>query len=277
MRNPDYHLDLDRSRPETLRAQAARLIAHAIRRQRPGFRRGERLTIRLLADANPIHRNTLRHAMDDLVLQGFLRRLPNRGFEILNHSPARPAHLSRHVLSLSDLAGRSGLLSRSILLPAETGTRSARQLVGPLARVRRDLALSPDEKVAVLTRRREVKRPPGRLWLLAALEQSVLPLRHAPDVLEVALQQIGQDGEFSLYGYLRRAYPKDDFFKALYEISLRPLPPTLATHWNSPSPPVSVVNVTFASVGAIEWTHTWFDSRRAILLAGSLEVRVLSA
>ncbi len=275
MPTPDYRLDLDRSRRETLRAQAARLIAHAIRRQHLGFRRGERLTIRLLADANPIHRNTLRHAMDDLVLQGYLRRLPNRGFEVLNHAPARPAHLSRHVLSLSDLADRSGLLSRSIILPAHTGMRTARQLVGPLARVRRDLALSSDEKVAVLTRRREVKRPPGRLWLLAALEQSVLPLRHAPDVLEVALQRIEHEGEFSLFCYLRRAYPKDDFFKALYEISLTPLPPSLAAHWDSPSPSVSVVNVTFGSAGAIEWTHTWFDSRRAVLLAGSLDVRVV--
>lgn len=275
MPTPDYRLDLDRSRPETLRAQAAAAIAQAIRRQRPGFRRGDRLTIHSLADANPIHRNTLRHAIDDLVLQGFLRRLPNRGFEVLNPAPARPTHLSRHVLSLSDLAASSGLLSRSILLPAETGTRTARQLVGPLARVRRDLALSPDEKVAVLTRRREVRRPPSRLWLLAALEQSVLPLHHAPDVLDIALQQVQQEGEFSLYRYLRRAYPKDDFFKARYEISLTPLPPSLAAHWDSPAPPVSVVNVTFASVGAIEWTHTWFDSRRAVLLAGSLEVRVL--
>ncbi len=275
MPTPDYHLDLDRSRPETLRAQAARAIALAIRRQRPGFRRGDLLTLQALAAANPIHRNTLRHAVSDLVLQGYLRRLPNRGFEVLNHAPARPAQLSRHVLSLSDLASRSGLLSRSVVLPSETGIRAARQLSGPLARVRRELALSSEEKVAVLTRRREVRRPPGRTWYLAALEQSVLPLRHAPDVLEVALDHIQREGEFSLYRYLRRAYPKDDFFKALYEISLTPLPAPLAPHWDSPWPPLSVVNVTFAAAGAIEWTHTWFDSRRAVLLAGSLEVRVI--
>lgn len=275
MPNPDYQLDLDRSRPETLRAQATAAIAFAIRRQRPGFRRGDHLTIQRLAAVNPIHRNTLRLAMGDLVLQGYLRRLPNRGFEVLNHAPARPAKLSRHVLSLSDLASHSGLLSRSVVLTSQTGKRRAHQLAGPLARVRRELALVSDEWVAILTRRREVRRPPSRTWNLAALEQSVLPLRHAPDVLQTALDQIEQEGEFSLYRYLRRAYPKDDFFKALYEICLTPLPTTLAAHWDSPSPPLSVVNVTFASAGPVEWTRTWFDSRRAVLLAGSLEVRVL--
>lgn len=275
MPRPDYHLDLDRSRPETLRAQATAAIALAIRRQQPGFQRGERLTIQGLAAANPIHRNTLRLAMGDLVLLGYLRRLPNRGFEVLHHAPARPAKLSRHVLSLTDLATHSGLLSRSIVLATQTGKRRAHQLVGSLARARRELALGADEWVAVLTRRREIRRPPGRAWHLAAIEQSVLPLRHAPDVLEIAGQQIRQEGEFSLYRYLRRAYPRDDFFKAMYEISISPLPASLEAHWDSPSPPLSVVNITFASAGAVEWTRTWFDSRRAILLAGSLEVRVV--
>ncbi|MEW6568866.1 MAG: hypothetical protein AB1449_12010 [Chloroflexota bacterium] len=275
MTQPDYRLDLDRSRPETLRAQAARAIAHAIRRRRPGFDLGDHLTTQLLARANPIHRNTLRHAMDDLVLQGYLRRLPNKGFQIIDRSPERPAQLTRHMLSLTQVAERSHLLTRSIVLENETGTRAARQLTGSLARVRKDLSLAPAEVVAVLTRRREVRRPPARAWHLAALEQSILPLRHTPDFFDVALQQIRQEGDFSLYRYLRRTYPRDDFFKAQYEISLAPLPAALAGYWDSPSLPMSVVNVTFASVGAIEWTHTWFDSRRAVLLAGSLDVRVV--
>src|SRR3990172_2185219 len=116
---PDYRLGLDRRRAQTLREQARRAIVRAIRARRPGFLLGQRLTTLALARANPIHRNTLTHAMNDLVRLGYLRRIPNHGFEVVERTPDRPALLTRHMLSLSEVAQRSGLQARSTLVPQE--------------------------------------------------------------------------------------------------------------------------------------------------------------
>jgi hypothetical protein len=104
--------------------------------------------------------------------------------------------------------------------------------------------------------------------------ESVLPKALAPDLLASALAEIGGRGEFSLYRYLQRVFPRDEFFKAQYEIALEALPQPLAACWTSAAPPVKVLNVTYGSQGALEFSQTWFDPRRAVLLAGSLDVRV---
>jgi len=269
-----YHLGLDRRRSQTLREQARLAVIRAIRARRAGFRLGQRLTTLALARANPIHRNTLTHAMNDLVRLGYLRRIPKHGFEVVERTPDRPALLTRHVLSLSDIAERSGLQSRSTLVPQECGERRAGDLPGRLRRARTELGLSVGDRVWVLTRCRWVRRSSRRRWVLAAVEQSVLPKPLTPEFLTTALAEIQERGEFSLYRYLRRAFPRDEFFKAQYEIALEALPETLATCWTSAASPVKVLNVTYGSQGALEFTQTWFDPRRAVLLAGSLDVRV---
>jgi DNA-binding GntR family transcriptional regulator len=271
---PDYRLGLDRRRPETLREQACQGVIRAVRARRAGFRLGERLTALALARANPIHRNTLTHAMNDLLRLGYLRRIPNHGFEIVERAPDRPALLSRHEVSLTDLAERSHLLSRSTLVEGEYGEHRAGDLPARLHRARSELGLRAGDRVWVLTRCRWVRPATAKRWALAALEQSLLPKALAPDFLPIALHEIEERGDFSLFHYLRRTYPGDEFFKAQYEISLGPLPRELEGCWDSPSPPVHVLNVTYGSAGALEFTQTWFDPRRAVLLAGSLDVRV---
>jgi DNA-binding GntR family transcriptional regulator len=274
---PGYRLGLDRRRKPTLREQARQAVIRAIRARRDGFRRGQRFTTLALARANPIHRNTLTHAMDDLVRLGYLRRIPNHGFEVVDRTPDRPARLTRHVLSLSDVAERSGLQSRSTLVDPECGERRAGDLPARLRRARAELGLAAADRVWVLTRCRWVRSAASRRWVLAALVQSVLPKTLAPDFLATALAEIGGRGEFSLYRYLQRAFPRDEFFKAQYEIALEALPEPLAACWTSAAPPVKVLNVTYGSQGALEFTQTWFDPRRAVLLAGSLDVRVGSS
>jgi DNA-binding GntR family transcriptional regulator len=269
-----YRLGLDRRRPETLREQARRAIVRAIRARRAGFGLGQRLTTLALARANPIHRNTLTHAMNDLVRLGYLRRIPNHGFEIVERTPDRPDLLTRHVLSLSEVAERSRLQSRSTLVGRACGESRAEDLPPRLRRARSELGLRPGDRVWILTRCRWVRPASGRRWALAAVEQSLLPKALAPEFLPIAVREIHQRGDFSLYRYLRRTYPGDEFFKAQYEISLGGLPRELAACWTSPSPPMNVLNVTYGSQGALEFTQTWFDPRRAVLLAGSLDVRV---
>jgi DNA-binding GntR family transcriptional regulator len=274
MSQPDFSLELDRRRPETLRQQACRAIEEAIRQERPGFQVGDRLTTLELSRRNPIHRNTLIHAMGDLVRLGFLRRLPNRGFEIVENAPERPALLTRHMLSLTEVAHRHRLETCSKVIPEECGHRHGRDLRGGLARVREDLSLRAGDGVAVLTRTRLMRRPRQRDWQLVAIEQSFTPARLLPGFLETGLQEIESTGDFSVYRTLRRTFPNDEFFKAHYEISLSPLPRALAPYWRSPNPPMNVLSVTYGTQGAIEFAKTWFDSTRAILVAGSLDVRV---
>lgn len=274
MSSPDYALDLDRSRSQTIRDQACEAIAEAIRAERAGFRVGDRLTALELARHNAIHRNTLSNVMDDLVRQGFLRRLPNKGFEVIHPAPERPALLTQHILSLTEVAQRSDLDARSQIIPEECGVRKARELVGPLARVRADLALAAGDAVSVLARCRLVKRRRARQWVMVAIEQSFIPAARVPGFLEAAMQQIEREGDFSVYRQLRRTF-NEQFFKAHYEISLTPLPQVLAAHWEAtPCPLTCVVAITYCSQGPVEWTRTWFDSSRAVLLAGSLEVKL---
>jgi hypothetical protein len=160
------------------------------------------------------------------------------------------------------------------LVEGEYGEHRAGDLPARLRRARSELGLRPGDRVWVLTRCRWVRPASARRWALAAIEQSLLPKGLAPDFLPIALREIEERGDFSLYRYLRRTYPGDEFFKAQYEISLGPLPRELEGCWASPSPPVHVLNVTYGSAGALEFTQTWFDPRRAVLLAGSLDVRV---
>lgn len=274
MSEPDYRLDLDRTQPETLREQARRAIEAAIRSARPGFRLGERLTILRLARLNPLHRNTLAHAMDDLVRMGYLRRLPNRGFDVVERTPDRPARLTRHMLSLIEVAERNGLLTCSQVIRRETGLRRAGALKGPLARVAADLDLHPGDQVGVLARTRLMRRNSHEAWKVVAIEQSVLPTALVPDFLETARQEIAASGDFSVYRTLRRTFPHDEFFKAHYEISLTPLPGSLRAYWTSPNPPMNVLTVTYCSQGPVELTNTWFDAGQAVLLAGSLDVEM---
>jgi len=112
---------------------------------------------------------------------------------------------------------------------------------------------------------------------MVAIEQSFIPAGRVPGFLEAAVRAIETEGRFSVYRQLRRTFPNDDFFKAHYEISLAPLPEGLAAAWLPDSrglPPMCVVAVTFCAEGPVEFTRTWFDTRRAVLVAGSLEVRL---
>ncbi|MCJ7706979.1 MAG: UTRA domain-containing protein, partial [Anaerolineales bacterium] len=260
MPQPDYSLDLDRRRLETLREQARHAIEEAIRQERSGFLVGERLTTLELSRRNPIHRNTLIHAMGDLVRLGFLRRLPNRGFEIVEAAPERPALLTRHMLSLTEVAEGNQLETCSKVIPAECGHRRARDLSGTLARIREDLALAPRDVVTVLSRTRLMRKPSQRDWQLVAIEQSFTPAALLPGFLEAGLREIEETGDFSVYRTLRRAFPNDEFFRAHYEISLSPLPQALAPYWRSPNPPMNVLSVTYGSQGPVEFAQTWFDS-----------------
>ena len=113
MGKPMLTLDLDRTRPEPLYMQARAAIVAAIQAGRAGFRIGDRLSASALSRQNPIHRNTLIRVMDDLVCQGYLRRLPNRGFEVIDQAPERPPLLTRHLLSISAVLRCHGLESRS--------------------------------------------------------------------------------------------------------------------------------------------------------------------
>jgi DNA-binding GntR family transcriptional regulator len=275
MPSPNYTLDLDRSRHKTMREQACEAIVEAIRTELLGFRVGDRLTTLELARHNAIHRNTLISVMDDLVRQGFLRRLPNKGFEVVQPAPERPPLLTRHILSLTDVAQRSHLVARSELIAEECGIRKARELKGPLSRVRTDLVLAAGDTVSVLARCRLMKRHGARQWGMVAIEQSFIPTARVPGFLEAAQQQIEREGDFSVYRQLRRTFRNEEFFKAHYEISLSPLPETLAAHWApSPCPLTCVVAITYCSQGPVEFTRTWFDSSRAVLLASSLEVKL---
>jgi len=275
MPRPNYALDLDRSRHKTMREQAREAIVEAIRTERAGFHVGDWLTTLELARHNTIHRNTLIHVMDDLVREGFLRRRPNKGFEIVHPAPERPSLLTRHILSLTDVARRSHVDARSELIAEECGIRKARELTGPLVRVKKDLLLAAGNTVSILARCRLMKSRRARQWGMVAIEQSFVPTDRVPGFLEAARQQIEREGDFSVYRQLRQTFPNEEFFKAHYEISLSPLPEALAAHWTpSPCPLMCVVAITYCSQGPVELTRTWFDSSRAVLLASSLEVKL---
>jgi DNA-binding GntR family transcriptional regulator len=274
MGEPNLRLQLDRERPETLRQQAVREMEAAIRAARPGFRRGERLTTLGLARANPLHRNTLALAMEDLIQLGYLRRVPNRGFEVVDRTPTRPASLTRHALSLSEIAGRSSLAARSELLEAACGQRRVARLSGRLRQACQELDLRPTDAVWMLSRSRQMRRSRESAWSCVAVEQTLAPISMLPTFLEDARQSIQLTGDFSMVRYLRNVFPDDTFFKTHYEISLTPIPASLGVPGAFHSPPVNVLAVTYGATGPLELTSIWFDSARATLLAGSLDVRV---
>ena len=128
--------------------------------------------------------------------------------------------------------------------------------------------------VAVLSRRRMFRRAAQESWQVGAIEQTVIPVSRFPDFLPVALAQIETEGDFSVLERLHQAFPKDEFFKAYYEVSTQPLPAQLADYWGMSGPPLHVLTITYASPGPVEMTHTWFNSRRVTLLAGSLDVKL---
>jgi DNA-binding GntR family transcriptional regulator len=272
----NYELNLDRSLPQTMHEQACAAIIAAIQSDRPGFGIGDHLTNQELSRQNGIHRNTLAAVTDDLVRQGYLRRLPNKGFEVVQHDPGRPQLLTQHILSLSDIAKRDAIDLRSLLIAKETGQRKSSELTGVFARVAEDLALGPDDSVTMLTRIRQIRHSAHEEWNTLSIEKSFFPTQLTAGLLENSLTQIKQEGDLSIHRQLRRLFPNDDFFKAHYEISLLPLPQNLASSWHgSPNSLISVVTITYCSQGAVEMTCTWFDATRAVLTAGTLDVKVI--
>ncbi len=272
---PDYYLDLNRSLPKTIHEQARDAIIAAIQSNRSGFCVGDRLITQELSRQNPIHRNTLSDVMSDLVQQGYLRRLPNKGFEIVHPTPDRPSLLTRHILSLSEVAQRDNVDCASRIIAHETGVRKVSDVQPEFSRVSRDLLLKPDDSVSVLTRCRVMKPRTSSQWDMVAIEQTFFSMLLAPNLLDAILPQIQQEGESSIYRHLHRIYPNDEFFKAHYEISLSPLSKNLAPNWTgSHKTLISVVSITYCSQGPVEMTFTWFDSSKATLTAGSLDVKL---
>jgi DNA-binding GntR family transcriptional regulator len=276
MDNPNYILDLNRSLPQTMREQACNAIIAAIRSKRPGFCMGDKLTNQELSRQNAIHRNTLASVTSELVRLGFLRRLPNKGFEVVQQDPERPSLLTRHILSLTEVAQRDQIASRSQLIPNETGTRRISDLTLELARVSRDMNLTDQDTVSVLTRCRLMKKHEATTWEMVAIEQSFFSTTLVPNLLDNTVQQIQEEGDASVYRLLNRIFPNEDFIKAHYEISLAPLPQTLAKSWvGSTDHLISVLSITFCSQGPVEMTRTWFDASKAVLTAGSLDVKLV--
>jgi DNA-binding GntR family transcriptional regulator len=273
---PNYILDLDRNSTQTIRQQACNAIIAAIRSERPGFCVGNKLTSQELSRQNAIHRNTLAYVMSDLTRLGFLRRLPNKGFEIVQQEPERPPLLTRHNLSLTEIAQRNRIDCRSQLINAETGLRRLNDLSGDYARVRHDLGLEGQDAVSMLARCRLMKKPDASTWEMIAIEQSFFSTTLVPNLLEDMVREIQEEGDSSVYRLLRRIFPNEEFFNTHYEISLTPLPPTLARSWTgSTNDLISVVSITFCSKGPVEMTHTWFNASKATLTASSLDVNLL--
>jgi DNA-binding GntR family transcriptional regulator len=272
----NYILDLDRNLSQTIHEQACEAIIVAIRAQRPGFRIGEKLISLELARDNAIHRNTLAAVMSELVRKGYLRRLPNKGFEVAQQDPERPTLLTRHILSLSEVAERDNVDCHSQLVASETGIKQVRDLAEFSNRVCKDMGLAPDSAISVLTRCRLMKHKDAAQWEMVAVEQTYFPTAIVPTILDDAVQQITETGDSSFYRLLRRIFPNEEFFKAHYEIALSPLPPMLAKNWTgSTAHLISVVSITYCSQGAVEMTRTWFDASKAVLTAGSLDVKLI--
>ena len=273
---PDYFLDLNRSLSKTMHEQARDAIISAIQTKRPGFQIGDRLSTLELARQNPIHRNTLAEVMSEMVQLGYFRRLPNKGFEIVQPTPERPSLLTRHILSLSEVAQRDQIDCGSRIISRETGERKASELAGEFVRVIRDLNLEKNDIVSILTRCRVMKPHDSREWDMVAIEQTFISKKLAPTLLENIVPQIQQEGESSIYRHFHRLFPNEEFFKAHYEVTLAPLPKNLASSWTgSTKALISVVSITYCSLGPLEMTFTWFDSTKAILTAGSLDVKLV--
>jgi len=273
---PNFVLDLDRNLPQTMHEQARDAIVAAIRSGRPGFCIGDKLINQELSRQNPIHRNTLAAVMSELVRMGYLRRLPNKGFEIVQQEPERPSLLTRHILSLSEVAERDKVDCHSQLVEEETGIKRVREMTECADKICKNMGLSINDTVSVLTRCRLMKRKEATRWDMVAIEQSYFSTALVPTLLDSAIHQIKEEGDSSFYRLLRRIFPNEEFFKAHYEISLSPVPKTLEKSWMGETDKlISVVSITYCSQGAVEMTRTWFDSSKAILTAGSLDVKLV--
>lgn len=273
---PNFVLDLDRNLPQTMHEQARDAIIAAIRSGRAGFCVGDKLINQELSRQNPIHRNTLAAVMSELVRMGYLRRLPNKGFEIVQQEPERPTLLTRHILSLSEVAERDHVDCRSLLVEEETGIKRIREMTECADKICKNMGLSGNDTVSVLTRCRLMKRNEAVEWDMVAVEQSYFSTALVPTLLNSAIQQIKEEGDSSFYRLLRRIFPNEEFFKAHYEISLSPVPKTLEKSWvGNTDRLISVVSITYCSQGAVEMTRTWFDASKATLTAGSLDVKLM--
>ncbi len=273
---PNFVLDLDRNLPQTMHEQARDAIIAAIHSGRAGFYVGDKLINQELSRQNPIHRNTLAAVMSELVRLGYLRRLPNKGFEIVQQEPGRPTLLTRHILSLSEVAERDHVDCRSLLVEEETGIKRVRDMTECADKIYKNMGLSGNDTVSVLTRCRLMKRKEAVEWDMVAVEQSYFSTALVPTLLDSAIQQINEEGDSSFYRLLRRIFPNEEFFKAHYEISISPVPKTLEKNWVGNSDRlISVVSITFCSKGAVEMTRTWFDASKATLTAGSLDVKLV--
>ncbi len=276
MADTNYILDLDRNRPRTMHEQACDAIITAIHDKRAGFHVGEKLITQELSRQNPIHRNTLAAVMSELVRMGYLRRLPNKGFEVVQQDPERPSLLTRHILSLSEVAERDNIDCRSRLVEDECGVRRVSDLSSDLISQTKDISIFNQETVSVLTRSRLMKRKKSTSWDMVSIEQSFFSTALVPTLLFDVIQQIKKEGDSSVYRVLRRIFPNEEFFKAHYEISLQPLPKTLEKSWvGTANHLISVVSITFCSQGPVEMTRTWFDASKAVLTAGSLDVKLV--
>jgi DNA-binding GntR family transcriptional regulator len=273
---PSYILDLDRNLSQTMHEQACNAIITAIRTRRPGFCVGDKLINQELARQNPIHRNTLAAVMSQLVRMGYLRRLPNKGFEIAQEDPERPSLLTRHILSLSEVAERDNVDCHSQLIESETGVKKVRDLPECSDRICKNMGLTGNDTISVLTRCRFMKKKEAPEWDMVAVEQSYFSTALVPTLLDSAVQQIKEEGDSSFYRLLRRIFPNEEFFKAHYEISLSPVPQSLEKSWvGATDRLISVVSITYCSQGAVEMTRTWFDASKAVLTAGSLDVKLV--
>jgi hypothetical protein len=135
---------------------------------------------------------------------------------------------------------------------------------------------TPAQPVAGLACCRLIKQRGATHWDMVAVEQSLSSTALAPALLENAIQPIQTEGDFSIYRQLRRIFQNEAFFRAHYEISLCPRPEALAASWTgSTGSLISVVSITDCSPGPVEMTHTWFDAHPAVLIAGSLDVKLV--
>jgi DNA-binding GntR family transcriptional regulator len=276
MADINYILDLDRNQSRTMHEQACDAIISAIRAEREGFRVGDKLITQELSRQNPIHRNTLAAVMSELVRLGYLRRLPNKGFEVVQQEPERPSLLTRHILSLSEVAERDNVDCRSQLVEEECGVRRVADLSIDFIAQAGEISIFNQETVSVLTRSRLMKRKNASQWHMVSIEQSYFSTFLVPTLLFDVIQQIKREDDSSVYRVLRRILPNEEFFKAHYEISLLPLPKTLEKSWVGPTNHlISVVSITFCSQGPVEMTRTWFDASKAVLTAGSLDVKLV--
>ncbi len=173
------------------------------------------------------------------------------------------------------MAERDQIQCRSQLIPDEIGLHKVSDFPADLDRINQDLGLADTDMVSVLARCRLMKKHHESKWEMISIEQSFFSTRLVPKLLAEAIQQIQKEGDASVYRLLHRILPNETF-QGHYEISLSPLPETLAKSWvGSTDRLISVLSITYCSKGPVELTRTWFDANKATLTAGSLDVKLV--